>query len=59
MTVSGEAHVRHVRGERPVSARLAMPGRFPIPQYPRHTASLYELQDLSRAGAAAVEARTR
>jgi phytanoyl-CoA hydroxylase len=53
MTVSGEAHVRHVRGERPTRARFAMPDQFPIPHYPRHTASLYELQALSREGSAA------
>jgi hypothetical protein len=53
MTVSGEAHVRHVRGERPTRARFAMPDQFPIPHYPKHTASLYELQALSREGRAA------
>jgi ectoine hydroxylase-related dioxygenase (phytanoyl-CoA dioxygenase family) len=53
MTVSNEAHVRHVRGERLDTARFAGLASFPIPRYPRKTASLYELQELSRAGRAA------
>jgi ectoine hydroxylase-related dioxygenase (phytanoyl-CoA dioxygenase family) len=53
MTVSNEAHVRHVRGERLATARFAGLASFSIPRYPRKTASLYELQELSRAGRAA------
>jgi hypothetical protein len=53
MTVSNEAHVRHVRGERLDTARFAGLASFPIPRYPKKTASLYELQELSRAGRAA------
>lgn len=52
MTAKNEAHVRHVRGERTSLARVTL-GEFPIPRYPRKTASLYELQELSRAGRAA------
>lgn len=47
MTPKGEAHVRAVRGKRPNVARFSMT-EFPIPRYPRLTASLYELQELSR-----------
>lgn len=53
MTVKSEAHTRLVRGTRATAARFAMPDRFPIPRYPRTTASLYELQELSRQGQAA------
>jgi ectoine hydroxylase-related dioxygenase (phytanoyl-CoA dioxygenase family) len=42
-----EAHVRHVRGERLNVARFSM-AEFPIPRFPATTASLYELQELSR-----------
>jgi ectoine hydroxylase-related dioxygenase (phytanoyl-CoA dioxygenase family) len=52
MTVSNETHVRHVRGDRLDTARFAGLASFPIPRYPRKTASLYELQELSRAGRA-------
>lgn len=52
MTVKGEAHARRVRGRPAPAARFAMPERFPIPRYPRATASLYELQELSRQGLA-------
>lgn len=47
MAAAGEAHVRHVRGARLNLARFSMT-EFPIPQYKQKTASLYELQDLSR-----------
>lgn len=50
MTASQEVHSRLVRGERPAAARFAM-ASFPIPRYPKQTKSLYELQELSRAGA--------
>ena len=46
-TVAAEAHVRHVRGERLNLARFTMT-EFPIPRQLRKTASLYELQELSR-----------
>ena len=52
MTVSSEAHVRHVRGEPLATARFSGMASFPIPRYPRKTASLYDLQDLSRERAA-------
>jgi phytanoyl-CoA hydroxylase len=52
MTVSSEAHVRLVRGRQPQAARFALT-TFPIPRYRQKTASLYELQELSRAGSAA------
>jgi hypothetical protein len=52
MTPSSEGHARLVRGEQPLAARFDMPPTFPIPHYPRKTASLYELQALSREGAA-------
>jgi ectoine hydroxylase-related dioxygenase (phytanoyl-CoA dioxygenase family) len=48
MTVGAEENARLVRGAQPLSARFAMPDRFPIPHYPRKVASLYELQALSR-----------
>jgi hypothetical protein len=47
MTMSAESHVRHVRGRQLQTARFGFQV-FPIPRYPRKTASLYELQDLSR-----------
>jgi len=50
-TPSLEANARLVRGENPAGARFSM-ASFPIPRYPKQTKSLYELQDLSRAGAA-------
>jgi phytanoyl-CoA hydroxylase len=50
-TPSLEAGARLVRGESPTGARFSMTS-FPIPRYPKQTKSLYELQDLSRAGAA-------
>lgn len=46
-TVKGEMHVRHVRGERSLKARFTL-AEFPIPMQERATASLYELQELSR-----------
>lgn len=51
MTAKSEAHVRHIRGKQTSVARFTM-NFFPIPTYPRVTASLYELQELSRQGAA-------
>jgi phytanoyl-CoA hydroxylase len=56
MTTSSEGHARLVRGTHPTTARFDMPAAFPIPHYPRKTASLYELQELSREGKAAVPA---
>lgn len=47
MTVSGEAHARHVRGIPPKAARFAGPS-IPVPKYPQQVKSLYELQELSR-----------
>jgi len=47
MTVSGEAHARHVRGTPPKAARFAGPS-IPVPKYPQQVKSLYELQELSR-----------
>jgi phytanoyl-CoA hydroxylase len=52
MTTSSEGHARLVRGARPTVARFDMLETFPIPHYPRKTASLYELQELSRKGLA-------
>jgi ectoine hydroxylase-related dioxygenase (phytanoyl-CoA dioxygenase family) len=46
-----EANTRMVRGESPTAARFSMTS-FPIPRYPKQTKSLYELQELARAGAA-------
>lgn len=46
-TVAAEAHVRHVRGQRLNVARFSMT-EFPIPRQLHKTASLYELQELSR-----------
>jgi phytanoyl-CoA hydroxylase len=51
MTVGGEAHVRLVRGERLTVARFSIE-EFPIPLQATKTASLYELQELSRKNAA-------
>jgi ectoine hydroxylase-related dioxygenase (phytanoyl-CoA dioxygenase family) len=53
MTANSETNARLVRGKPATEARFAMPDRFPIPRYPRTTASLYELQALSREGKAA------
>ena len=47
MTNNAEAHVRLVRGRQPPVARFTMT-EFPIPRYEQKTASLYELQELSR-----------
>jgi phytanoyl-CoA hydroxylase len=52
MTAGSEAHARLVRGEQPLTARFNLT-EFPIPRYPRKTASLYDLQELSRTGVAA------
>jgi phytanoyl-CoA hydroxylase len=52
MTANSETNARLVRGKIATEARFAMPDRFPIPRYPRTTASLYELQALSREGKA-------
>ena len=49
MTNNAEAHVRLVRGRQPQVARFTMT-EFPIPRYEQKTASLYELQGLSRKG---------
>ena len=49
MTNNAEAHVRSVRGRQPQVARFTMT-EFPIPRYEQKTASLYELQELSREG---------
>jgi ectoine hydroxylase-related dioxygenase (phytanoyl-CoA dioxygenase family) len=46
-TVKGELHVRLVRGVRSAKARFTL-AEFPIPKQERATASLYELQELSR-----------
>jgi phytanoyl-CoA hydroxylase len=49
MTGNLESHVRQVRGRRTDVARFV--GRSTaIPRYPKQTKSLYELQELSRAG---------
>jgi hypothetical protein len=47
MTLAAETYVRHVRGRQLQTARFGFQ-EFPIPRYPRKTASLYELQELSR-----------
>jgi phytanoyl-CoA hydroxylase len=52
MTVGAETHLRLVRGEPSNIARFTWT-EFPIPRYPQKTASLYELQELSRAQRAA------
>jgi phytanoyl-CoA hydroxylase len=49
MTANQEVHARLVRGRRPAAARVTT-ASFPIPCYPKQTKSLYELQELSRAG---------
>ena len=49
MTPGAESFVRHVRGRELQTARFGFQ-EFPIPHYPRKTASLYELQELSRKG---------
>jgi hypothetical protein len=46
-TLDAEAHVRLVRGEPLNVARFSVT-KFPIPRQQRKTASLYELQELSR-----------
>jgi phytanoyl-CoA hydroxylase len=46
-TAAAEAHVRHVRGEKRNVARFSF-REFPIPKQRQRTASLYELQELSR-----------
>jgi ectoine hydroxylase-related dioxygenase (phytanoyl-CoA dioxygenase family) len=46
-----ETHSRLVRGQEALQARFTM-SSFPIPHFPRNTKSLYELQELSRKGAA-------
>jgi ectoine hydroxylase-related dioxygenase (phytanoyl-CoA dioxygenase family) len=46
-TVEAESHVRLVRGQQLNVARFAIT-EFPIPKQRRKTASLYELQELSR-----------
>jgi len=46
-TVDAETHVRLVRGEQLSLARFSVK-QFPIPKQERKTASLYELQELSR-----------
>ncbi|MGD0125967.1 MAG: phytanoyl-CoA dioxygenase family protein [Terriglobia bacterium] len=46
-TDENEAHVRLVRGEPSRTARFTL-RTFPIPQFPRQTKSLYELQEYSR-----------
>lgn len=48
-TAAAEAHVRHVRGEKRNVARFSF-REFPIPKQRQRTASLYELQELSRKG---------
>lgn len=50
MTAKSEMYTRLVRGQAAAFARFGMPDRFPIPRYPKTTASLYELQALSREG---------
>jgi hypothetical protein len=52
MTTGSEGHARLVHGTQSTVARFDMPATFPIPRYPRKTASLYELQELSRRGMA-------
>lgn len=51
MTEKNEAHVRLVRGRRAPVARFDL-AAFPIPQYRDRVASLYDLQQRSRAGEA-------
>jgi phytanoyl-CoA hydroxylase len=46
-TPEAEAHVRVVRGKAAHSARFTFPS-FPIPRQKQKTASLYELQEISR-----------
>ena len=47
VTLDSEAYVRLVRGEQLNMARFSV-AEFPIPRQQRKTASLYELQELSR-----------
>ncbi|MFN0172775.1 MAG: phytanoyl-CoA dioxygenase family protein [Bryobacteraceae bacterium] len=49
ITLSGEEHVRHVRGKVPSVARFSPWTRFPVPRYAQKARSLYELQEQSRA----------
>ncbi len=49
ITLSGEEHVRHVRGQVPSVARFESWRRFPVPRYAQKARSLYELQEQSRA----------
>ena len=49
MTGASEAYARPVRGREFQAARFTM-ASFPVPRYKRKTASLYELQELSREG---------
>ncbi|MBI2191579.1 MAG: phytanoyl-CoA dioxygenase family protein [Planctomycetes bacterium] len=49
MTGTNESRVRLMRGKRLASARFSMT-EFPIPVYERKIASLYDLQERSRAG---------
>jgi phytanoyl-CoA hydroxylase len=46
-TLDAEAHVRLVRGQQLNVARFSVT-EFPVPKQQRKTASLYELQELSR-----------
>lgn len=46
-TSKAESYVRHVRGEKPAVARFTFQS-FPLPRQKQSTASLYELQELSR-----------
>ena len=48
-TVAAESHVRQVRGVKRLTARFSF-SEFPIPRQRQRTRSLYELQELSRAG---------
>jgi ectoine hydroxylase-related dioxygenase (phytanoyl-CoA dioxygenase family) len=47
-----EDHARLVRGQEASAARFGLRS-FPIPRFPRHTKSLYELQEMSRKELAA------
>lgn len=49
MTTKHDLHARLVRGQRPAMARFNLTS-FPIPQYKDEVASLYDLQERSRAG---------
>jgi len=56
-TVEAEAHVRLVRGQRLNVARFSVT-EFPIPKQQHKTASLYELQELSRQQASSAIRRS-